>query len=67
MGEWAWPFPIRYYGHNRGIHIPSLVKVPWDFRDGSPRRITSEPPSSNDSCVADGVEQKLKQLGYIDY
>lgn len=29
FGEFAWPFPIRIYGHPSHVHIPVLVKVPW--------------------------------------
>jgi len=66
MGEWIWPFPLRYYGHNRGVHIPALVNVPWDFRNGSPRKVRSDPPVNRKSFEDRNVEEKLTELGYLE-
>lgn len=38
FGEFAWPFPIRIYGHPSHVHIPVLVKVPWLVIEKGERR-----------------------------
>jgi len=65
VGEFAWPFPVRMYGHEAtGIRRPELVSVPWLAVDGPTRKeVISEPPESDerDETVA---QERLKALGY---
>lgn len=66
FGECAWPFPVRKYGHPRGIHTKRLVKVPWLQTNYETRReITSESPVRTDSGP-DAKEplERLQHLGY---
>jgi hypothetical protein len=69
LGERAWPFPIRMYGHPVGIHTDELVRVPWLRIEGSRRKeIDSDPTISStarsDREVDPDVEEKLRDLGY---
>lgn len=66
FGEFAWPFPMRIYGHPLGVLIPSLVEVPWYVsEDGSRREINPEPPTELASVSKD-TEKRLDMLGYTD-
>lgn len=38
FGEWAFPFPVRIFGHPPHVHIPALVKVPWSIFDRGERK-----------------------------
>lgn len=67
MGERAWPFPIRVYGHPLGILIPALTKVPWFTNTNGPRKeITSEPPQKSDREVDETTTERLRMLGYAE-
>jgi hypothetical protein len=65
MGERAWPFPIRVYGHPLGVLIPALTDVPWlTNTNGSRKKITSEPPESVDTEIDERTTERLRTLGY---
>lgn len=67
MGERAWPFPIRVYGHPLGILIPALTDVPWLTNTNGPRKeITSEPPQRSDTKVDETTTERLRMLGYAE-
>jgi len=74
LGERAWPFPIRVYGHPLGIHVPALTDVPWHVVDqGIRKRTTSEPPEGTSSpngpvgeAVDETVQERLQRLGYTE-
>lgn len=66
IGDLAWPFPIRQYGHPPGIHTKKLVKVPWlEIESDTRREIVSEPPVQSEP-VSDEQEQ-LKRLSALGY
>jgi hypothetical protein len=65
VGERARPFPIREWGHPRGIYTEELVKVPWLVIDGERREILAEDPIAADDDVTDElVQERLRNLGY---
>lgn len=66
VGERARPFPIREWGHPRGIYTEELVRVPWLVVDGPRREITSDEPveTPDDDIVDKVVSERLEQLGY---
>lgn len=67
LGERAWPFPIRVYGHPLGILIPSLIEVPWFTHESGERlRIRAEQPINREERIPEGVEGRLEDLGYTD-
>lgn len=65
LGEFATPFPIRVYGHPRGIRIPALVRVPWHvYESGSRRQTRADRPAERDSTSVEEVSERLRMLGY---
>lgn len=67
MGERAWPFPIRVYGHPLGILIPALTDVPWlTFINGSRKEIISEPPQESEINIGEATKERLRMLGYAE-
>ncbi|XGI82733.1 hypothetical protein ACEU6E_05455 [Halorutilales archaeon Cl-col2-1] len=65
VGERATPFPIREWGHPRGIYTDELVKVPWLVIEGESRKITARKPVESTNSVTDKVVQdRLEKLGY---
>jgi len=65
VGERARPFPIREWGHPRGMYTEELVNVPWLIVDGARREIVSGDAVENEIAVSDEVvEGRLKDLGY---
>jgi hypothetical protein len=69
FGEWAFPFPIRVYGHPaEALPIPSLVEVPWLVSgSGDRKEITSE--AADESASPDDpsdriAKERLRHLGY---
>lgn len=68
IGEFAWPFPVRLYGHPPGIHAPPLVRVPWLVVESGVRRsVTQEVPSRTfDQTTDEDVTHRLEQLGYVE-
>lgn len=69
VGERAFPFPIREWGHPRGIYTEELVKVPWLVVDGEGRReIEAEQPQQSDQQDIESsvVAERLEHLGYTE-
>lgn len=72
LGERSPRYPLREFGHPRGIDRPELVEVPWfvpDSADGSSGRrrvVADEPDESAVRAVEDvDVEANLRDLGYL--
>jgi hypothetical protein len=68
VGERAFPFPIREWGHPRGIYTEQLVRVPWLIHDNGPRRevIAGQPESRGEDIEEETVADRLKHLGYTE-
>jgi hypothetical protein len=67
FGEFAWPFPIRVYGHPVGVLIPALTEVPWFVSEcGLRREIESEPPRQREQLDEDTAAERLRMLGYVE-
>ena len=66
FGEFAVPFPVRRYGHPRGIHTKKLVKVPWlETGFAKRRQITSQSLDRDEIRTGEDERlEKLKDLGY---
>lgn len=65
LGERIRPFPVRGYGHPRGLDVPELRNVPWlVINRGDRRSIVSEPPVDDTGPSERIVEQRLEALGY---
>lgn len=66
MGEIAFPFPVRFYGHPRGIRYGPTVQVPWLVNEkGQRREISSDAPVEQKVDEASNTADRLKALGYI--
>jgi hypothetical protein len=66
LGERAWPFPLRVYGHPLGIPIPALTEVPWLVsQNGDRKDVTVEAPSETGD-ITEETEQRLRMLGYAE-
>lgn len=67
MGERAWPFPLRVYGHPLGILIPALTEVPWlTHKNGSRKTVTEEPPKFQEHDIDEKTNERLRMLGYAE-
>lgn len=68
LGERAWPFPIKVYGHPLGILIPALTTVPWHtYQHGDRKSVTTEEPVAEDEReVSEDTEERLRMLGYAE-
>lgn len=67
MGEFAWPFPVRVYGHPLGVAIPALTQVPWHvYENGDRKTVTADPPRRADDEVDADTEDRLRMLGYAE-
>lgn len=68
VGERAWPFPIREWGHPEGLYTDILVNVPWlVIEDGSRREhISAESNSQQVEVDEKVVAERLESLGYVD-
>lgn len=67
FGEFAWPFPIRVYGHPLGVLIPALTEVPWFVSErGDRRAIRSDPPRHREQLDEDTATERLRMLGYVE-
>jgi hypothetical protein len=66
FGEFAWPFPVRKYGHPPGIHTKKLITVPWlETPYQTRRKIIAEPPEETASEAEDvDRKERLEHLGY---
>lgn len=58
IGERAYPIPMKLYGHPTNIHHPVLRNVPW-------AEIRAEGDREQHEDLNEGVEDKLRQLGYV--
>jgi hypothetical protein len=68
IGEFAWPFLVRIYGHTNGVYTSELVEVPWDVFEADERReITHADEVSDAGTGADSgpVDERLRDLGYL--
>lgn len=64
LGERAWPFPVRVYGHPLGILIPVLTDVPWHtHQHGERKSVTADPPKESKIATHDAT-RRLRNLGY---
>jgi len=67
MGERAWPFPIRVYGHPLGILIPPLTEVPWlTHTNGDRKEILAETPEIEGQEIDEATNERLRMLGYAE-
>jgi hypothetical protein len=73
LGERAWPFPVRVYGHPLGVLMPALLEVPWlVHRNGERRETRADPPVSTELDRSAGGEvdaetrERLRDLGYAE-
>jgi hypothetical protein len=67
LGERAWPFPIRVYGHPLGVLIPALTEVPWlTHTNGQRKATTAEPPEFESTTVDEATSERLRMLGYAE-
>jgi len=62
FGEFAFPLPMRVYGHPSNVHIPVLVKVPWLVIDKGERK---EIRSENEKEKLRRLVRKLKRSGKL--
>ena len=67
VGERASPFPIREWGHPRGLYLEELITVPWLTYEQGTRRITSEQSNTVEQAdsTSNFVEDRLEDLGYV--
>jgi hypothetical protein len=66
FGEFAWPFPIRGYGHPSRIHTRKLIEVPWlEVPFATRREITAEGSVSGETDV--DKEERLERLRHLGY
>lgn len=65
--ERVFPIPMRVWGHPKGIHVDSLLEVPWLVHESGERReTTAEDPASETRTVEQQVvEDRLADLGYV--
>ncbi|MDK2781504.1 MAG: hypothetical protein PWR13_532 [Archaeoglobi archaeon] len=62
FGEFAFPFPIKVYGHPSDLHIPVLVKIPWlEIEKGERREIK---PADERLKIKSHIK-RLKGLGKL--
>lgn len=68
FNECIFPIPTHDWGHPPGIYVNQLVNVPWVTVPHSNRReiFASEPAESNQSFDQDMVEDRLRDLGYVE-
>jgi len=67
FGERGWPYPRRLYGHPNRAPAFKLRQVPWLVSEtGDRRSITADPPAVEGTFDADGVRDKLHDLGYLE-
>jgi len=65
FGERLWPFPVRGFGHPKGMRHPKLIRVPWHELPVEERRETKpDPPRAVSEPDAEAIEDRLQALGY---
>jgi len=69
FGEFAWPFPVREYGHPRGVHTRKLIEVPWlELPFETRRAVTAEPPTEAETEAGSAAdEERLDRLRHLGY
>lgn len=67
LDERLFPFPMSAWGHPTGIHVDSLVTVPWLVHDdGHRRELIAETSETTEQTVDDQVvTNRLEDLGYL--
>jgi len=66
VGERARPFPIREWGHPRGLYTEQLIRVPWlVFTSGERRTIRDGESRRGDDYDDELVRSRLENLGYV--
>jgi len=66
VGKRAWPFPIREWGHPRGLYTEQLVRVPWlMYSSGDRRTIRDGETTSSSEYDERLVTRRLEDLGYV--
>lgn len=63
--ERSWPIPIRTYGHPSGVHISSLVEIPWGVVEDGRREIVDEGTTEPVEVDEKEIEDELAALGYV--
>jgi hypothetical protein len=64
FGERPWFYPLKIYGHPRGVHLPCLITVPWlVVEDGSRRQV--ETGNSKQIDPGASARERLEDLGYL--
>ena len=68
LGERAFPFTSRIWGHSEGFSTPTLRQVPWMEIAGETRRkiLKSDPMESEKTLDESEVEDRLEALGYVE-
>lgn len=64
-GRWAFPLPVKIYGHPTGFRYPELVRVPWGVIRGEDREIAPGRISEN-VAESDVVQDRLAAFGYVE-
>lgn len=68
LGETIPPLGFKQFSHEPYIYTDELRHVPWLVIESDDRRdIISEAPIANMRVDDDVVNDRLKQLGYVDY
>ena len=66
LGERLPYFPVREYGHPRGIYNDILTKVPWNVIDSDERKeIIEEEPEEKEEVDEEELDSRLRNLGYL--
>ena len=65
LGERAYPFTVRQYGHPHGLDMEELRIVPWFvFESESRRKITADEPVQTERLDDGTIDDRLQALGY---
>jgi hypothetical protein len=65
MGEREFPFPVKRYGHPRGIYVAELVEVPWlAYHNGERRDVVAERSGSEVEYDEENLKDHLRDIGY---
>ena len=67
LGERGLLIPIRNYGHGSNLRFKKLVTVPWAvYQTGERREITEGDINSQSDASEDEVQERLRDLGYLE-
>lgn len=65
LGERWSKLQVRLYGHPPGVHVPTLIDVPWfELPADGRRRIVAEPPEARSDRTDPSAIRNLNELGY---